>query len=934
MNVRSAPSPSDQRPLSGRAQWVIFTMVILGGVLLIEPLWVRGASLYNALISIALIGSISLLTLSHARFGRVLMWSSIAAIISVLLDLFMSTDRLPLTYQSTRLLLAISLSLVFVILLARNFSSFDIRTKIILGILLAGGAALSIFSFFVVAQASRLASSLSGRLEASVSSLAEEQLINTVNTQAEAANQAFTDVLDSVQDLAENWMMLQAQKDVLGQGQYWDATTALSQLEGGQYGNSASDVSSLFVPVGTRLSGSLIADMNTSAYLDFQAPAILQNNTAILAVYAIDTKGVTRYYPNIELATLLPPDFDATQRPYYQISIPLLNPRRAPRWTIPYVDATGGGLVVTVAIPVYVDDQFNGVVAGDMQLSKITEQISSITVGQTGYAFMVDGAGRLLSMPPAGFQLFGMQEKDVNSEEFLQATIIGAGNAELKDTTARMIAGESGLIITNVGGVDYYVTFAPIKANDYSLAVVVPVAELQTAIVAARNETNALLDSSVKISAVLLIVLLLVSVLISLGIGQLIASPIVTLTRVANQIVIGDLAAQAKVSSKDEIGNLADAFNTMTSRLRETLLGLEQRVEERSSELRIANERNERRARQFEAIAQIASTITTTRNLDTLLTQVTTAISSRFGFYHVGIFLLDTRREYAVLSAANSEGGQRMLARRHKLRVGETGIVGFVTQTGKARIALSTGEDAVFFNNPDLPETHSEIALPLLVENIVIGALDVQSTQPNAFNQDDVNILTTLADQVSVAIQNSRQYDETQRALAEADAISRQFVQSGWKQFTRSQNLLGVHHTGAKATLLYTNNGANKDAHQPEIDRTRNQRGSFISLPVKLRGETIGTVDVRSPDKQNWDQDDLDVVQAIIERAAIAMENARLLAESQKRAAKERTIGEISAKISAQSDIDELLKTAAQELNRTLPGAEIAIQLHNNEEKQ
>lgn len=935
MSSHPGLSPTDQGSISPRTRWIMIVLAAIGGFLVVEPLWVRGASLFNALLCVALIGSVGLLILPRARFGRVLMWSSIAAIIAVLLDLFGPSDRLPLTYQGLRLLLALALLIIFVILLARNFSSFDIRTKIVLGILVTGGAALGIFSFFVVAQAARLTSSLSERLETSVSLLAEEQLINTVNTQAEVANQAFTDVLVSVENLAQNWVLLQAQKNVLGQGQYWDAATGLSQLDGGQYGNSASDASSLFVPVGTTLSGSLIADMNTSAYLDFHAPAVLQENSSILAVYAIDTKGVTRYYPNIELATLLPPDFDATRRPYFQISIPLLNPRRDPRWTVPYVDAAGGGLVVTVASPVYVDDIFSGVVAGDMQLSKITEQISSVKVGQTGYAFMVDGAGRLLSMPPAGFELFEMEKKDVNSEDFLKATIIGAGNSQLKDTASRMVAGESGLIITNVGGIDYYVTFAPIDANDYSLAVVVPVEELQTAIIAARNETNALLDAGTKISAIILIGLLLISVLISLGIGQVISSPIVSLTQVSNQIVEGNLTAQANVSSSDEIGNLAEAFNTMTSRLRESLIGLEQRVEERSSELRIANERNERRARQFEAIAQIASTITTTRNLDTLLTQVTTAISSRFGFYHVGVFLLDSRREYAVLSAANSEGGQRMLARRHKLRVGETGIVGFVTQTGKPRIALNTGEDTVFFNNPDLPDTHSEIALPLLAEGVVIGALDVQSTQANAFNEDDVNILTTLADQVAVAIQNSRQYDATQRALAEADAISRQFVQSGWKQFTKSQNLIGVHHTGAKATLLYTNTGANKDdLRQPDFERTRNQRGSFISLPVKLRGETIGTVDVRSPDAQTWNQDDLDVVQAIIERAAIALENARLLAESQKRAAKERTIGEISAKISAQSDIDELLRTAAQELNRTLPGAEIAIQLNNNEEKQ
>ena len=247
-------------------------------------------------------------------------------------------------------------------------------------------------------------------------------------------------------------------------------------------------------------------------------------------------------------------------------------------------------------------------------------------------------------------------------------------------------------------------------------------------------------------------------------------------------------------------------------------------------------------------------------------------------------------------------------------------------------MALNTGQDAVFFNNPDLPNTHSEIAVPLKVREEIIGALDVQSTEENAFGQEDINILTALADQVSIAIQNARQYEETRKALAESVASARQFVQMGWQQFTKSQKIEGVRHSGARSTILYANKNGDADTPSNGPETRAKNRGVSLSLPVKLRGEVIGTVDVHSVDNRRWDQDELDIVSAIIERAAIAMENARLLAESQKRAAKERTIGEISAKISAQSDIDQLLKTAAQELTRTLPGAEIAIQFSSNEE--
>jgi GAF domain-containing protein/HAMP domain-containing protein len=589
---------------------------------------------------------------------------------------------------------------------------------------------------------------------------------------------------------------------------------------------------------------------------------------------------------------------------------------------------------VTVAAPVYLGDKFNGVVAADMTMQSITGQIRSLKIGQTGYSYMIDGAGRIISMPPSGYELFGIQPEDLNTDEFFKQTVLGEGSDELQVITRRMVAGGSGLLIVQVNGVDTYVSFSPIKANGYSVALVVPVSELQGAIVTAHHETQQQIQSAVRLATVIFFALLLVAILISLGVGQVIAAPIIRLTQTADQIVGGDLAAQANVASSDEIGMLAQAFNTMTARLRAMLEGLEQRVAERTSELALANEKNEHRARQFESIAQVAGTISSTSDMNSLLPQITTAISSQFGFYHVGIFLLDSRREYAVLSAANSEGGQKMLARNHQLKVGETGIVGFVTGTGKPRVALNTGEDAVFFNNPDLPETRSEISLPLRAGEEIIGALDVQSTRPNAFDREDINILTSLADQVSIAIQNARQYEETRKALAEADSLSQQLVKTGWQQFTDSQKLVGIRHSGARATLLYGKIDEIRGENDPKRYQADSEaRGVSLSLPIKLRGEVIGSVDVRAPEDRKWEQDELDIVTAIIERAALSLDNARLLQESQGRAAKEAKIGEVTAKIGASINIRNVLQTAVEELGRALPGSDVVIQFEQNESK-
>ena len=361
--------------------------------------------------------------------------------------------------------------------------------------------------------------------------------------------------------------------------------------------------------------------------------------------------------------------------------------------------------------------------------------------------------------------------------------------------------------------------------------------------------------------------------------------------------------------------------------------GLEKIVKDRTTQLDLARQISDRRASQFEAIAQVTRTISTTRDLDVLLAQIPEVINREFGFYHIGIFLLDTAREYAVLSAANSSGGRRMLEYGHRLKVGETGMVGYVTATGRPRVALDTGSDAIYFDNPELPETHSEIALPLILGERVIGALDVQSEQHNAFDQTDIQILSTLADQVSIAIQNARQYDETRKALAESESLSRQFVETGWRRFNKTRTMEGIHHTGVRSSILYRKAGK-RDAGQSGEDDTLKPRGrgAVLSLPIKLRGVVIGSVEVRSPENRHWTDDELDIVNAIIDRAAIAMENARLLEDSQILATKERTISAISARISAQSEVDNLLRTAAQELGRNLPGMEVTIQLTGDQE--
>jgi GAF domain-containing protein len=365
--------------------------------------------------------------------------------------------------------------------------------------------------------------------------------------------------------------------------------------------------------------------------------------------------------------------------------------------------------------------------------------------------------------------------------------------------------------------------------------------------------------------------------------------------------------------------------------LQDLNLSLEERVANRTLELESANKRNERRAKQFEAIARVTRATATNQNLDALLPLLAQVISEQFGFYHIGIFLLDENREYAVLTAANSAGGKRMLQRGHKLRVGQIGIVGVVSATGAPRVALDVGVDAAFFDNPDLPDTRSELALPLRTGHEVIGVLDVQSTEENAFQAEDVEVLSTLADQVAIAIQNARSFEITQELLKQAEKTSGAYLQESWKTLQTQAVRIGYAAAGSTVKPL------NKRLSSPQIEQAitcketvvENGKNPVLAVPVRLREEVIGIMDIHMPGVHEWDPDEVDIAKAIADRLSLAIETSLLIETTQRRAEIERITSDISGKISSTTQFEAILRTAAEELSRALGGSEVTVQLQS-----
>ncbi len=819
--------------------------------------------------------------------------------------------------------------------ITRRLSALSFRVRLIWGTVLIVALALTGMTLFVLYRTGRSTAVLSDRLSLSVIQKIEQGLNDTAAQYAGELDNFFLLVTSDMTTLSSSVQALLAEETLLNINSYWDARESLVALPQGSWDNPNDEPGSIFIPARAEIPDSIYSELTAIKQVDFIAPILLNKNPDMLAVYFGGWQGETLYYPNIDLAAILPPDFDVTQRPWFVAAAPQENSDRKVVWSVPYQDAALHGLVITSSAPIYdSSDRFRGVVAIDLQLTRISELVSSIHIGETGYAFLMDKEGRVIAMPEAGYADFGLQPEDVQSEVGLQQ-IFSKVSPDVLPTLTRMIVNQTGVEILTLQGNENYIAYQPVPSVGYILAVVVPVSEMQTELNASRQQFEQESRGTILAIGAATLAILTLATLTSRTLGGTLASPIARLTEAAKRFSEGDLNAETGIASEDEIGLLAKTFNTMAKRLREMISTLEQRVAQRTADLEAASRQSERRARELQTISEASRAISAEQDLEKLLTTVTRTVSERFDFYHVGIFLLDSTARYAVLRAANSAGGQKMLERGHSLEVGKVGIVGYVAATGAPRIALDVGADAVFFNNPDLPETRSEMALPLRVHGRIIGVLDVQSIQPNAFTRSDANTLGILADQVAIAIENARLLKETQQALTDIQTLYRQHLVQSWTEGAAS-GPIGYHQSISGGAIL------TETVDRPEIrqaiqtgrpsilqpngrDRKKGQAPA-LAVPIRLHDQVIGVLDVQAlePDRQ-WKEDELNIVEAIAERLALALENARLLEDAQHRAERERLVSEITTKVRATTDPQAMIQVAMEELQKALGGSRVHI---------
>jgi GAF domain-containing protein/HAMP domain-containing protein len=427
----------------------------------------------------------------------------------------------------------------------------------------------------------------------------------------------------------------------------------------------------------------------------------------------------------------------------------------------------------------------------------------------------------------------------------------------------------------------------------------------------------------------LLISLLIGVVVVGLAIvlAQFLTAPINRLTTVANQISGGDLNARAEVEVEDEVGVLAKTFNAMTAQLQALIVNLEDQVAERTKEL-------EKRAGRLKAAAETARDATAETDLRESFNRAVTLTRSRFDLYHVALYLIDDRGEYAVLQAATEAAGERLLASEHRIQVGSNNAVGIACLYGEAHIVGDSPEIGLF-EHPLLPLAKSEMALPLKVGEEILGAMDLFSDQENAFTLEDATLLQTMADQIAVATQKTKLRGEVELALEELQAAYGEYTREAWQSLPlKRKRQLGYRYNQLKIEAATD--------QSPETERVwqQNERviveglttslngepTSVLAVPVRFRGQAIGVLNLEF-DGETVPAEAKELVEEIGERLGLILENVRLLEETQRRVSQERLVNDLSERVRSVLDINTILKTAAQEVQQTIGLPEVTIRL-------